>query len=86
VMHTLKIPTVDQVTWLRKTTKLITLPYNRSEIRASLDAAARLWDECLDKLDGYQGPVPNIHKDASIYAVINAIDVEAQPRNDEANF
>lgn len=84
--HWLKIPTMDQVRELQRSTHLITMPYNRAEIRTNLDAAARLWDKCAVRSEGYAGPVPNIHKDFAIHAVINAIEQEVTAKYDERNF
>lgn len=86
VKHTAKIPTMDQVKSLQRSTKFITLPYNRQEIRANLDSSASLWDQCGGRAEGYAGPVPNLHKDVAIRAVINAIELEAAPKYDESNF
>jgi hypothetical protein len=86
VKHTVGIPTMDQMRNFQRTTKVYTLQYNRVEMRASIDASARLWDECQGRAEGYAGPVPNIHKDVAIRAVIQAIDDENKPKYDEANF
>ena len=86
VTHTVKIPTMDQVKTLQRSTKFITLPYNRQEIRANLDSSAGLWDKCAGQAEGYSGAIPNLHKDVAIRAVINAVDLEAAPKYDESNF
>jgi hypothetical protein len=86
VKHFLNIPTMAQVRALQKTSRLITLQYNRQQIITNLEAAASLWDKCGGKVEGYAGAVPNIHKDAAIRAVISAIEQEATPKSDEANF
>jgi hypothetical protein len=86
VIHYLKIPTLDQVRLLQRSTRLLGLPYNRQEVRASLENAAGLWDDCRGRAEGYAGPVPNIHKDAAIRAVIEAIEQEAMPKTDESTF
>ncbi|HEY1896749.1 MAG TPA: hypothetical protein VGG62_10775 [Terracidiphilus sp.] len=84
--HTVRIPTMDEVRTLQKSTRLISLPYNRQEIRTNLDAAASLWDKCGGKGEAYEGPVPAVHKDSAIRAVISAIEQEAMPKYDESNF
>lgn len=86
VKHTVRIPTMDEVRTLQRSTRLITLPYNRSEIRTNLDSSAALWDKCGGHAEGYAGAIPNLHKDVAIRAVISAIEQEAMPQNDEANF
>lgn len=86
VAHTVRIPTMDEVRALQRSTRLITMPYNRSEIRTNLDSSAGLWDKCSGRAEGYAGAVPNLHKDVAIRAVIAAIEQEAMPQNDEGNF
>jgi hypothetical protein len=84
--HVVRIPTMDEVRTLQRSTRLISLPYNRQEIRTNLDAAATLWDKCEGKSESYEGAVPAVHKDAAIRAVIAAIEQEAMPKYDESNF
>ena len=86
VKHVLRIPTMDQIRALQKTSRLLNLQYNRQQIITSLEAAVSLWDKCQASVEGYAGAVPNIHKDAAIRAVIQAIEQEATPKNDEASF
>jgi hypothetical protein len=86
VKHTVRIPTMDQVRTLQRSTRLITLPYNRQEIKTNLETSTLLWDQCAGRTEGYTGPVPNIHKDVAIRAVVAAIDQEAAPKYDESNF
>ena len=84
--HIIRIPTMDEVRNFQRTTRLITLPYNRQEIRTSIESAAALWDKCGGKGDGYAGAVPNVHKDIAVRAVIQAVEQEAMPKYDESNF
>jgi len=86
VNHTLRIPTLDEVRKLNKSTKYITLQYNTQEVRSSVEAGAALYDACGGKADGYAGAVPNIHKDAVIRQVINEIEQESTANYDEGNF
>lgn len=86
VKHTVRIPNMDEVRNLQRSTRLITLPYNRQEVRPNLESSAALWDRCSGRVEGYAGPVPNIHKDAAIRAVVAAIELEALPKHDESNF
>jgi hypothetical protein len=86
VTHTVRIPNMDEVRTLQRSTRLITLPYNRSEIRTNLESSAGLWDKCGGRAEGYAGAVPNLHKDVAIRAVISAIEQEAMPKYDEGNF
>jgi hypothetical protein len=86
VKHTVKIPTMDQVRTLQRSTRLITLPYNRQEIRTNLESSASLWDQCAGRAEGYSGAVPALHKDVAIRAVIAAIEQETTPKYDESSF
>jgi molybdopterin-binding protein len=87
VTHTVRIPTAEEVRKLTKTTRVIQLQYGRQEIRASLEAAAQLWDRCGGRGNegSYKNGTPSIHKDAAIRAVIAAIDQELTSKYD-ANF
>jgi hypothetical protein len=84
--HRLRIPTMDEVRTLQRSTRLIQHPYNRQEIKTNLEAAAALWDKCGGKGEPYEGAVPALHKDAAVRAVISAVEQEAMPKYDEANF
>lgn len=86
VMHTVRIPTTAEVKRMQKTVKYLNLPYNVMEIRSNLEAPTALWEACAGRVEGYAGPVPNLHKDIVIREVIKAVEVEAAPANDEANF
>jgi hypothetical protein len=86
VTHTLRIPTMDEVRKLQKSTRYITLPYNSQEVRTNMEAGAALWDACKGKAEGYTGPVPNLHKDRAVRGVIEEIDLEATANYDEGNF
>jgi hypothetical protein len=86
VKHTVRIPTMDEVRKLQRSTKLISLPYGRQEIRTSLESSAALYDKCASSNEGYATPVPNLHKDVAIRAVIAAVEQESMPKNDESGF
>jgi hypothetical protein len=86
VKHTVRIPNMDEVRLLQRSTRLISLPYNQQEIRTNLQSSASLWDKCGGKGEGYTGEVPAIHKDVAIRAVIAAVEQEAFPQYDESNF
>ena len=86
VKHTLRIPTMDEVRKLQRTTRYITLPYNQQEVRTSLEAAADLWDACGGRAEGYAGEVPSLHKDVAIRSVINELEHEASAPYDEESF
>jgi hypothetical protein len=86
VTHTLRIPTTAAVKRMQRTVKYLNLPYNRTEIRANLEAPAALWDQCAGRAEGYAGAVPNLHKDVAVRELVKAIELEAAPKNDEGNF
>jgi hypothetical protein len=86
VKHVTRIPNMDQMRALTRAQRLINLPYNRQEIRTTLESSAALWDDCHGRGEGYVGAVPNLHKDVAIRAVISAIEQEAAPQYDEGNF
>jgi hypothetical protein len=86
VKHTFQVPTMGMVRRLTRATRILSLPFNRVEMKASLEMAARTWDECKGCAEGYIGPVPNIHKDVAIRAALQQIEDEAKPRSEEANF
>jgi hypothetical protein len=84
--HTVRIPNMDEIRAFQKTSKLMSLPNNVQEIRSSMEASAALWDKCGGRVEGHQGPVPIIYKDAAIRAVILAVENEASPSYGEGNF
>ena len=77
---------MDQIRTLQRSSHIVTLPYNLQEIRTNLESPASLWDQCGGVAEGYEGPVPNVHKDVAIRAVISAMEREAMPKYDEGNF
>lgn len=85
--HRLQIPMTDQVlTWRRSASKVMDLPYNQQEVRATPDAGARLYDECGGQSSDYEGPIPAVHKDAVVRNVVEYIDNTLGPKKDDANF
>jgi len=84
----LAIPTAAQtVTFRRAAYRLLELPFNTQEIRMNPDAGARLFDECKGGSDDYTGGViPGIHKDAAVRAVIEQLERNLGPMDNEANF
>src|SRR5262245_9909148 len=86
VKHTIRIPTMDEVRNLQRTTRYISLPYNLQECRTSMEAAAALLDACNGRADGYAGAVPGLHKDAVIRQIIQEIERETAANYDPENF
>jgi hypothetical protein len=78
VKHMLRVPTAKQARLMREAaTKIRQMPHNRIEVRMSLDAPAKLWEECGGKSDDYKdGIIPALHKDVAIRAVIEELDNE----------
>ena len=86
VRHILKIPTMDAITQAQNATRTLNLQYGKFEARPKIEAFAALWDKCVVKVEGYEGPVPIIHKDRAIRQVIEAIDQEVAPKHAAENF
>jgi hypothetical protein len=87
VKHRLKVPTADQVVAFRRSGfRILDQPFNRQEITLFLDPGGKLWDACGGKSEDYQGPVPIIHKDTAIRAVIDFIERNLGPQNGDASF
>lgn len=71
--HVLKIPTKrDTIEYGRESVRVIDQRRSQ-EIRVSIEPSAALYDRLLDRVDGYEGPVPIIHKDAVVVEVLNLI-------------
>jgi hypothetical protein len=86
VTHRLQLPSADQVLALRRTVRVLDLPYNKQELRIPLEPGARLWDACHGSSQDYQGAVPALHKDTAVRAVIDYLDREASATNEESSF
>lgn len=86
VKHVVRIPTMDEVRKLQKSTRYINLQYNNQQVQTNLEAAAALWDACHGKAEGYAGPVPGLHKDIAIRQVISEIEHETTANYDEESF
>lgn len=82
VSHRLRSPSVKQVAELRRSSsQILSLPYNKQQIRTSLEPAVRLYDACAVAREGYEGAVPAIHKDEAVRAVIQFLELEADEGN-----
>jgi hypothetical protein len=88
VSHNLGIPNADQViTFRRGAFRMFDLPFNTQELRLKADAGAKLWDACGGKSDDYAGgTIPAIHKDAAARAVVEYLDRNLGPQQDDSNF
>lgn len=86
VRHRLRIPTMDEVRKLHRTTRYLHLPYGRQQVINSINAGASLWDACGGKAEGYAGAVPSLHKDLTVRQVVQEIEREMAPNDGEENF
>lgn len=87
VHHRLRIPTADQAAELQRSGyRSYTLPFNQNELRLNINVGAQLYDACGGKSDDYQGPVPAPHKDAAFRSVVDFIDRQLRPKQDDENF
>ena len=87
VHHRMKLPTADHAAELQRSGyRSLTLPYSQHELRLNVDVGARLYDACGGKSPDYQGSVPSPHKDAAFRSVVDFIDRQLRPKQDEENF
>lgn len=87
VTHRLRVPLTDEVIAFRASAfRVLNLPFDQQELRLTPDAGARLYDLCGGSSQDYASPIPNVHKDAVVKAVIEVIDRAVGPRQDDANF
>ncbi len=87
VHHRMKIPTADQAQELQRSGyRSYTLPHSQNELRLNVDVGARLYDACAGKSDGYEGSIPSPHKDAAFRSVVDFIDRQLRPKQDDENF
>jgi hypothetical protein len=78
VIHALKrVPTAKEVRLMRESSAhLRQLPNNVTESRLTIEAPAKLWQDCGGSSENYAGAIPALHKDAAIRAVIQKLDNE----------
>jgi hypothetical protein len=79
VLHTLKrVPTAKEVRLMRESSAhLRQLPNNITESRLTIEAPAKLWQDCGGSSENYaNGQIPALHKDAAMRAVITKLDNE----------
>lgn len=87
VKHTLSVPTMDQVLRFKaQASRTVELPMNVMESRQNLRVSGELWQECRGQVEGGQGAVPIVHKDVAIRQLIEFIEREMQPSDEEASF
>jgi hypothetical protein len=77
VVLRLKAPTTRAVMDYRRAAfRLISLPHGRSQMTTKIQEAAPLFDKCLVSAEGYEGPIPVIHKERALSALIEHIESE----------
>lgn len=81
--HRVRIPNAKQVgSFRRGSSQIVSLPFNKQQVKTALEPGIRLYDECLIGAKGYSnGTIPGIHKDEVMRSVLQFIEQEA----DEAN-
>jgi hypothetical protein len=73
----LKAPTTKAVLDYRKRAfQLISLPHGRTQMISRLGEAGVLFDRCFVYAEGYDGPIPILHKDRALRAMIDYIETE----------
>jgi hypothetical protein len=83
--HTLRCPTAEEVINYRKGAyRYSELPFNRSRLRVNLEAAARYYDACFVRVEGYEPATKDgvsiAHKDVVWRAVLEYLDSEVDPQ------
>jgi hypothetical protein len=67
----LRMPTAREIyAFRREYVSAVELPHGKSSTSVNLEAAARLFDSLAGESTGYAGPVPIIHKEAALVAMI----------------
>lgn len=75
VSVTLRMPTAKEIYAFKREYAVATdMPYGKSSTVVNLEAAGRLFDALSPVAEGYAGPVPIIHKEAALLAVIQAFE------------
>lgn len=84
--HTLRMPTMKQVMQYRR--HIVSSVEGRrggQEIRFNLQVAGDLYDQLVEKTDGYQGDVPVVHKSAVVSEALALLD-EMKDTSDTKGF
>ena len=73
----LKAPSTKAVLLYRRAAfGLISLPHGRTQMTVKIKEAAPLFDKCLVSATGYEGPIPLVHKERALAALIDHIENE----------
>jgi hypothetical protein len=85
-IHVLKMPSQkDAVEHQRSFARVLGLPYGRQELRINIAPAGALYKKLLVSAEGYEGPVPIVHRAVAVKAAIDALN-NALAEDRDANF
>lgn len=85
--HRLRIPTAKQVLdYKRGLARVTSRPNGRDEIAIDITAAGKLWDALHVEHEGYEGPVPIVHKVHAVRAAVEASENMVYDEGPGANF
>lgn len=73
-LHTLRMPTAKQVIEYRRAVVSIIDCRRHQEIRMNLAASQDLYDKLFESVEGYEGPVPVVHKSSVLSEVLSLLD------------
>jgi hypothetical protein len=85
LVHVLRAPTQRQIMDYRRDSVRIINGRRSSEVSYSLEAGERLYDALYQSAEGYETPVPVIHKDFVVTELINAIEKFMEDGDPEAS-
>ena len=60
----------------RSAFRLVSMPHGKTVMTSKIQEAGPLFDKCLVSSSGYEGPIPIIHKERAISALIDHIESE----------
>lgn len=83
--HLLRMPSAKDVFEYRRTfARVLTMPFNKQELRFNLRAATDLYGKLAQGNEGYAGEVPIIHKFQAVKAAIDVLESGFQEERDES--
>jgi hypothetical protein len=86
VKHTMRIPTADQASLYRRSAvRRLDLTHNQQHAIFNQGVAAKIYDDCGGRSDDYaDGAIPMPHKHEVARSVLEEIDLEYGPKDDES--
>lgn len=82
--HLLRIPTLKETRAYRKAAySFVDLRRGRQQVKVSVDAICDFYDGLLQRVDGYEGAVPPMHKMAAVtelMAILDELESEEDPK------